>query len=469
MPLGYHLMFERDSVPNLRFAVIGDVMLDCYLTGVVDRISPEAPVPVVRVQAERAVPGGAANVAANLASLGLNVSLVGLAGADAAHPQLVELLSAIGAVDCSGLLAVPGRRTTRKLRIIGGSQQLVRIDQEDIGDCSPEVETELQEQVVRAVAASNIVILSDYGKGTCSERLIRFVMTQAKAAGKKVLVDPKRNDLAIYQGAYVITPNRKELTDATGLLCETNEQAARAASKASRMSGANILLTRSEKGMSFFPVTGPASHLPTAAQDVFDVSGAGDTVIAVFAAALASDLPIAEAMRWANHAAGIVVSHLGTACVTREQLAAALAPEHGLCADVAAAVLDLASLLPLRKAWGRDRHVVGLASGVFEGISPAHIAQIARAAASCDRLVVAVTHDLEGADPARVASVQSRGEIVAGLKGVNATVICASSQLPCLAETLRPDVLIVGGDWPAAAIDPGALMERLGGQAVPAG
>ena len=206
-----------DRLSDYRVAVIGDVMLDCYMSGSVNRISPEAPVPVLRVTEERAVPGGAANVAANLASLGLSVSLVGLAGQDSARDELVALLGAIGAIDCSGIAAVAGRCTTRKLRVIGAHQQIVRVDHEDVIPCSAEIETGLLAAVEHAVAASDIVILSDYGKGACSDGTIRAAIDRATALGKKVLVDPKRTDFHIYRGAFLITPNRKELSDATGL------------------------------------------------------------------------------------------------------------------------------------------------------------------------------------------------------------------------------------------------------------
>jgi len=302
-----------DRLSDYRVAVIGDVMLDCYMSGSVSRISPEAPVPVLRVTEETAVPGGAANVAANLASLGLGVNLVGLAGKDHARDELIALLGRIGKVDCSGIAAVPERRTTRKLRVIGAHQQIVRVDHEDVFPCSIEIESDFLVAMGRAIEGADIVILSDYGKGVCSDRAIRAVIDRAQASGKKVLVDPKRTDFEIYRGAFLITPNRKELTDATGLPCENDPEAAAAAARAQEMCGAHLLLTRSEKGMSFFPLGEAPMHVPTVAQDVFDVSGAGDTVVAVLAAAIAADMPIRDGMRMANHAAGIVVSKLGTA------------------------------------------------------------------------------------------------------------------------------------------------------------
>jgi D-beta-D-heptose 7-phosphate kinase/D-beta-D-heptose 1-phosphate adenosyltransferase len=459
-----------DSLSNCRVAVIGDVMLDCYLSGSVSRISPEAPVPVMRVTDERAVPGGAANVAANLASLGVAVKLVGLAGQDTAREELISLLSRMGDIDCSGIAALPGRRTTRKLRVIGAHQQIVRVDHEDDFPCSAEIEADFLTAMTAAVDGAEIVILSDYGKGVCSDRAIRAVLDHAAAAGKKVLVDPKRNDLSVYRGAFAITPNRKELSDATGLPCESDEEAAIAAAAAQKVSGANILLTRSEKGMSFFPVEGAPIHLATVAQDVFDVSGAGDTVVAVLAAALAADMPIRDAMRMANHAAGIVVSKLGTASVTREELAAALTPET-VSSDINdGRLLSLDEAIALRRAWARDKLSVGFANGCFDLIHPGHVSLIAQAAAACDRLIMALNSDasvkrLKG--PSRpIQDEAARAAVMGAIKGVAAVIIFDEDTPLEAIEALQPDVLIKGADYTFDKVVGADIVQRRGGRVV---
>jgi D-beta-D-heptose 7-phosphate kinase/D-beta-D-heptose 1-phosphate adenosyltransferase len=459
-----------DSLSNCRVAVIGDVMLDCYLSGSVSRISPEAPVPVMRVTDERAVPGGAANVAANLASLGVAVKLVGLAGQDTAREELISLLSRMGDIDCSGIAALPGRRTTRKLRVIGAHQQIVRVDHEDDFPCSAEIEADFLTAMTAAVDGAEIVILSDYGKGVCSDRAIRAVLDHAAAAGKKVLVDPKRNDLSVYRGAFAITPNRKELSDATGLPCESDEEAAIAAAAAQKVSGANILLTRSEKGMSFFPVEGAPIHLATVAQDVFDVSGAGDTVVAVLAAALAADMPIRDAMRMANHAAGIVVSKLGTASVTREELAAALTPET-VSSDINdGRLLSLDEAIALRRAWARDKLSVGFANGCFDLIHPGHVSLIAQAAAACDRLIMALNSDgsvkrLKG--PSRpIQDEAARAAVMGAIKGVAAVIIFDEDTPLEAIEALQPDVLIKGADYTIDKVVGADIVQRRGGRVV---
>lgn len=440
-----------DSLSASRVAVIGDVMLDCYLSGTVSRISPEAPVPVMRVTDEHAVPGGAANVAANLASLGLRVNLVGLTGQDIARDELVSLLTAIGNIDCSGILAVAGRRTTRKLRVIGARQQIVRVDHEDAIHCSAEIEADFLEMIRGAIDRADIILMSDYGKGVCSDRAIRSAIEHSTALGKKVLVDPKRTDFSVYRGAFVITPNRKELSDATGLPCETDEEATRAATRAQEMCGANILLTRSEKGMSFFPIDGAPFHLGTVAQDVFDVSGAGDTVAAVFAAALATGMPIRDGMRMANHAAGIVVSKLGTASVTREELAAALMAESTTSDINDGRLLTREEAVALRCAWAREKLTVGFANGCFDLIHPGHISLIAQAAASCDRLIMALNTDasvrrLKGASRP-IQDEAARAAVMGAIKGVAAVVLFDEDTPRELIEALQPDVLIKGADY----------------------
>jgi D-beta-D-heptose 7-phosphate kinase/D-beta-D-heptose 1-phosphate adenosyltransferase len=459
-----------DSLSNCRVAVIGDVMLDCYLSGSVSRISPEAPVPVMRVTDERAVPGGAANVAANLASLGVAVKLVGLAGQDSAREELISLLLRMGDIDCSGIAALPGRRTTRKLRVIGAHQQIVRVDHEDDFPCSAEIEADFLKAMTAAIDGAEIVILSDYGKGVCSDRAIRAVLDHAAAAGKKVLVDPKRTDLSVYRGAFAITPNRKELSDATGLPCESDEEAATAAAAAQKVSGANILLTRSEKGMSFFPVEGAPIHLATVAQDVFDVSGAGDTVVAVLAAALAADMPIRDAMRMANHAAGIVVSKLGTASVTREELAAALTPET-VSSDINdGRLLSLDDAVALRRAWARDKLSVGFANGCFDLIHPGHVSLIAQAAAACDRLIMALNSDasvkrLKG--PSRpIQDEAARAAVMGAIKGVAAVIIFDEDTPLEAIEALQPDVLIKGADYTIDKVVGADIVQKRGGRVV---
>ena len=457
-----------DSFPQHRVAVIGDVMLDSYLSGEVSRISPEAPVPVMRVLAEKSVPGGAANVAANLASLGLQVELVGLAGEDAARGELIERLGA--AVDCRGVIAVAGRRTTKKLRIIGAHQQIVRVDHEDIIPLERASAAPFLRAAEDAIDRADVVILSDYGKGVCSDEVLRAVIEHAARVGKQVVIDPKQLDLSVYRGASVLTPNRKELSDATGMPCESDAEAAAAVAKAQAMCGANILLTRSEKGMSFFPMGGEPVHLATVAQDVFDVSGAGDTVVAVLAAAIAAGMPFTDGMRMANHAAGIVVSKLGTATVTREELAASLSAEHAAPDVHDGRLVTRDGAVALRAGWARDKLTVGFANGCFDLLHPGHVALIRQAAANCDRLIMALNSDasvkrLKG--PSRpIQDEAARAQVMGAIKGVAAVTIFDEDTPLALIEALQPDVLIKGSDYTIDRVVGADIVQARGGRVV---
>lgn len=457
-----------ERLSNHRVAVIGDVMLDSYLAGDVDRISPEAPVPVLQVANEWSVPGGAANVAANLASLGVHVELVGIAGRDEAYSELVNALQKRG-VHRSGIVTVANHRTTRKLRIIGSRQQIARVDYEHPTSEKSAWENDLIESALKATDAADVVVISDYGKGACTDRVLKSVITHAIAAHKKIVVDPRRSDFSAYRGATILTPNRRELSNATQMACETDEEAAAAATKAQEACGAHILLTRSEKGMSLFSANDSPIHLNTVAQRVFDVSGAGDTVVAVIAAALAADLPFIEAMRIANHAAGIVVSKVGTSCVTLSELEASL-PSDVLGDFNDGRLIDINQAAALRQAWARDKLTVGVANGCFDLIHPGHVALIRQAARNCDRLIIALNADssvrrLKG--PSRPIQDQlARADVVGALKGVAAVVLFEEDTPLEIITILQPDVLIKGADYREEEVVGADIVRGRGGRVV---
>lgn len=459
-----------DRLALSRVALVGDLMLDCYITGDVRRISPEAPVPVVQAAEMRSVPGGTANVATNLAALGLHVRVVGVVGDDDARRELISLLAMGGDVDCSDIVTVAGRRTIKKLRIIGAHQQIVRIDHEDTGALAPEHETAIIAAARSAIGECDVVVISDYGKGVCSDAVLCAVLAYAAALGKPVLVDPKRTDLAAYRGATILTPNRKELSEATRLPCETDADAAIAAARAQEASGAAILLTRSEKGISLFPLDGPPLHLATVAQDVFDVSGAGDTVIAVLAAAMAADIPLADGIRMANHAAGIVVSKLGTATVTREELAASLAAEHASPSVNDGRLLDRDDAVAQRWTWAKEKLVVGFTNGCFDLFHPGHVSLLQQAAACCDRLVVAINSDasvrrLKGATRP-IQDEHARALVAGAIRGVSAVVIFDEDTPLELITALKPDMLVKGADYTEDRVVGGDVVRARGGRVV---
>jgi D-beta-D-heptose 7-phosphate kinase/D-beta-D-heptose 1-phosphate adenosyltransferase len=309
-------------------AVVGDVMLDHFLVGRVDRISPEAPVPVVRFDREEYRLGGAANVGHNIASLGGGAAIVGLVGADAAADELRRQLAAIG-LDGRGLVADASRPTTKKMRVVTTrNQQVARIDHESDDDVTGGACAALVAAARAAIAASGAVILSDYRKGVVCPEIIAAAIDEAAARRVPLLVDPKVAQAERYRGASLITPNHHEAELMTQTTIRSSDDAARAARLLHERTGANVLITRGEHGMWIFDATAGASveaSLPAVAREVADVTGAGDTVIAVLALALAAGAPLLDAARLANAAAGLVVARFGPATVQPLELAAAVA------------------------------------------------------------------------------------------------------------------------------------------------
>jgi len=459
-----------DRFDQIAIAVIGDVMLDCYVHGSVERISPEAPVPVLRASNQREVPGGAANVVTNIAAIGVRARPVGLTGADDARDSLIGALAASRLVDTSGLIADMTRPTTRKLRILAGGQQMIRVDFEDNAPVGPALAGPLSEAADAAIAGSDIVVLSDYGKGVLSDAVIAAAIASARRHGRRVIVDPKRRDWSAYAGASILTPNRRELSEATGLPCDSDAEVAFAASRAQAATGADILVTRSEKGMSFIPVEGTPIHLATVARNVFDVSGAGDTVIAVLAAGLAAGFEIAIAMKLANHAAGIVIGKVGTATVSRREIAEALDPVQPPSDATDGHAMTLEQAVALRTAWARQGLSVGLANGCFDLIHPGHVSLIRQAAASCDRLIMALNSDasvkrLKG--PTRpLQNEASRAEVIGAMKGVAAVILFEEDTPLAIIEALQPDVLVKGADYTEDQVVGGHIVKARGGRVV---
>jgi rfaE bifunctional protein kinase chain/domain len=311
--------------PGARVLVVGDVMLDTYISGQVTRISPEAPVPVVSVQTRRYVAGGAANVAANVRSLGARVTLAGVTGVDEAGLRLRRELEDIG-VGVAALVEDVSRPTTVKTRVTAGGQQIVRFDEEERAELDAKVLLDFEQRCFQALEQADSCILSDYAKGIASDAFCGRLIAEATRLGKPVVVDPKSRHFERYRGASLLTPNLKETAEAAGFPIHTDDDLAQAARLLlGRIAPSALLVTRSEKGMSLFPPQGQPRHLPAAVSEVADVTGAGDTVAATLAIALALDLPLETAGELANLAAGVAVSHHGTWPVSSDELHAAAA------------------------------------------------------------------------------------------------------------------------------------------------
>lgn len=312
-------LFQRFR--NVKVLVFGDVMLDRFWWGTVERISPEAPVPVVRMARQTYTPGGAANVAANVAGLGATPFLVGAVGCDPESADLAGVLEDRG-IASANLLKFKGRPTIVKTRIVAHNQQVVRVDQETLADLSPDEEELVWAQVSRLLPEVDIVVVSDYAKNLVTAGIMSRIVSSSKKLGKMLLVDPKGRDYSKYFGATLITPNRREAADA----CNFDHDAADLVNRAgerllSELDLQAVLITLSEEGMALFRPGVEPTRLPAAAREIYDVTGAGDTVIASMGVALGAGLDFGESSMLANAAAGVVVGQLGTAAISSEQLA----------------------------------------------------------------------------------------------------------------------------------------------------
>lgn len=426
--------------------VVGDVMLDRWFIGKVGRISPEAPVPVVQVRDERESLGGAANVAANVVGLGARCTLIGAVGQDAAGDRLKALLEGIGV---TAPLAVADRPTTTKARIIGDRQQVVRLDFEHSGPLRAEEEAALLEVVEAHLHGASAVIVSDYGKGVCTEAVCQGVISAARARGVPVLVDPKTTDWGRYRGATLVTPNFKEFNEVLGDPVP-NEDAiieGRTAGLIERHALAGVLVTRSEKGMTLAhpSLDGGHLHIHTEAREVFDVSGAGDTVIGTLGTALAAGRALPEAVRLANRAAGLVVARAGTVPIDYDTLAESFAPEGE------GGVLPLDGLLKqLEEARARSQRVV-FTNGCFDVLHRGHLTYLRKARALGDLLVVGLNSDdsvrrLKGPErPINCAA--DRALMLASLAFVDYVCVFEDDTPAALIEAVRPDTLVKGGDY----------------------
>ena len=370
-----------------RILCVGDVMLDRYVYGTVERISPEAPIPILAVVRETAMLGGAGNVVRNLAALKASCCFVSLIGEDPAGREVTHLIAAEPLVE-PNLLPEPGRVTTIKVRYVAGSQQLLRADRETVRPAKPHTESELVRRAADDLKHCQAVVLSDYGKGVLSDDVIGQVIAAARAQGRPVVVDPRGSDPTRYAGATVITPNRRELGELAGLRIGTPEQIRDAARVVMAKGGIEaVLVTLSQDGMALFTARGEEHHLRAEAREVYDVSGAGDTVVALLACGLASGLALVDAARLASVAAGIVVGKTGTAVVYPEELVFALRAEDLRFGEAKAASMDQA--LEKVAGWRRQGFRVGFTNGCFDLLHPGHVSLLAQARSRCDKLIVA--------------------------------------------------------------------------------
>jgi D-beta-D-heptose 7-phosphate kinase/D-beta-D-heptose 1-phosphate adenosyltransferase len=450
-----------------RVLVLGDVMLDRFIYGSVERISPEAPIPVVAIERAADMPGGAANVVRNLAGMGAQATLIGVVGMDSWADSLGATLRVLPSVQAR-LIGDRARPTTVKTRYVADGQQVLRADQESREAPCQDVQMRVLAEYRSALPASDIVILSDYGKGVLSESIVSTAIADARAADKVVIVDPKSKTFDKYRGATVLTPNRHELQTACGFECSTENAVVLGARQSLRDGVCDIMVvTRGKDGMSVIQ-SGSVAHLRTAAREVYDVSGAGDTVVAAMSLALAAGADIVDACTVANLAAGIVVGKLGTAIATTGEIIAALRPFDG--SSDTHKLFSLDRVVQLTRDWRDQGLKIAFTNGCFDLLHPGHVSLIDQARREADRLIVGLNSDLSIRrlkGPGRPVQTEiARATVLASLKSVDAVVIFGEDTPLRLIDALAPDVLVKGADYRLQQVVGADLVHQRGGRVV---
>ena len=465
-------MFDFDALSHAMTSqtvlCVGDLMLDEFVYGEVSRISPEAPAPVIAVQRSESNVGGAGNVARNIASLGGRCIFVGLVGEDDAGAKLKSALAAEDGIE-SVLVGDPRRPTTRKVRFVSDhfSTHMLRADWERAQPASGETEQKLIDAILPRLARADIVLLSDYAKGVLTARVIRNVIDAAKARGKRVIVDPKSANFAIYRGATLLTPNRKEFAEATRSRADSDESIAEAAPDAINLADCEaMLVTRSEQGMTLVQRGGEWVHVPALPVKVRDVSGAGDTVVAALALSLAAGADWETALRMANAAAAVAVSKKGTATTSAAELRRKILP-HAYLAAEEKIVADPSGLDAQVGQWRAQGLRIGFTNGCFDILHPGHVKVLTAARGACDRLIVGLNSDasvrrLKG-EGRPVQNERARAEVLAALEAVDLVVVFEEDTPIRLIGQIKPSVLVKGGDYTREQVVGHDIVEAHGG------
>lgn len=445
--------------------IVGDIMLDEYAVGEVDRISPEAPVPVLRVRDVEYRLGGAANVARQVAALGAHTSLAGLVGQDVAGARILKLCEESG-IDARAVQQLDDRQSSRKLRALARHQQLVRLDWEQATPC-PSAPARGMVERLKAERVPDIVILSDYAKGVLTPELMAGIVEALAPSAVRIVVDPKRPDFSAYSGAGVITPNLRELGIAAGRTFDPDDTESIAASAQSLVRDARVealVVKRGERGMLVVPAREPWLAIPAKGRDIFDTTGAGDTVVAVLATALACGATFAEAAYLANAAAGIVVGKIGTVSAEPGEIAEALSDES------AHKTFDRAELVARVNNWRAVGKCIVFTNGCFDLLHAGHLSLLHQAAKCGDKLVLGVNSDasvqrLKG--PGRpVVPQHERAAMLAALTCVDAVTIFDEATPLETVQAIRPDILVKGQDYHIEQVIGRDVVESRGGRVV---
>ena len=454
-----------DRLKTARVLCIGDVMLDHYVYGQVERVSPEAPIPVLWIEREMKTLGGAGNVLRNLRALGAAASFISVVGNDEAGREIGRLVEAQDGAEAH-VLVQPQRTTTVKTRYIAGNQQLLRADRESAIPLDPYIREDMLRLARELVADHSVVVISDYAKGVLTEGVALEIIRAAREAGARVIVDPKDGDHIRYRGADLVKPNRRELAHATGMPVATDDEII-AASRAliERCGFKSVLASLGAEGSVLISADGTADIQRAEVREVFDVSGAGDTVVAVVAAGLAVGVDLIDAARLGNLAAGIVVGKIGTAVVYEGELTAAL---NGRDLHAADKVVPRSHALDLVARWRRHGLKIGFTNGCFDLLHPGHVALLGQAKAACDRLVVGLNSDASTArlkGPRRpIQSETDRAAVLASLASVDLIVFFEEDTPMELIRDIRPQLLVKGDDYRLDEVVGADFVKHAGGE-----
>tara|TARA_R110002126_G_scaffold105905_9_gene240575 strand:- start:18042 stop:19562 length:1521 start_codon:yes stop_codon:yes gene_type:complete len=450
-----------------RVAIIGDLILDRYVMGDVTRISPEAPIPVLAAKQSELRLGGAGNVAANLRAMEAEIDVVGVVGDDGLGRALIEQLEELGA-QVDGIVRDDSRPTIEKTRMLSGVQQMLRVDWEDVRELDGAAAKAVEVAALAAVDRSDAVVISDYGKGLLSPGLIAKIIAACRQKGVPVLVDPKGADYTRYRGATLITPNRKEAEEAVGhSIASVNDVPAAAQELLEAADLDNVLITLSAEGIYYRSKDGTDGRVPAEAQKVYDVTGAGDTVVAHLALYLAAGLELADAVGLANQAAGLVVARLGTHSVTRAELDARLAADR---VGAGSKRLDAATLPEKLESWRRQGRRIVFTNGCFDVLHRGHVEYLRFARTLGDALIVGINDDASvrrAKGPTRpVNELDDRMEVLAALEVVDGVMAFEDDTPLSLIQTVTPDVLVKGEDWRDKGVVGTEWVESHGGRVV---
>lgn len=456
--------FDISQFEQCKIIVVGDLMIDEYLWGAVDRISPEAPVPVVSVGRNSYTLGGAGNVINNLVSLGAQVSVTSVIGTGANADLLLKTLADMD-IDTSGLFRDPHRPTTKKTRIIAANQQVLRIDREATGPITEKAISHICNFLAKHISGHHAILISDYGKGLFSSSVLKRLIDLANHYNKPILVDPKGLDFQKYAGASIITPNKKEASFAAGIDIKDADSLMTAGKKLlTGIPVKNVLITCGKDGMALFE-EGKAPYVISAkARQVFDVSGAGDTVLAVVGMAVAAGLPLAQGAALANIAAGIVVGKVGTAPIEKEEFQEALNRSESRLKKLR----DLSALTSLVNNLKAESKKIVLTNGCFDLLHAGHIRFLAKAKAMGDVLIVALDTDesvrsIKG-EGRPILGEKERVQIISALDSVDYVTVFSSDKLFDLLKALRPDILTKGSNYTGESVRGHEIVEQFGGR-----